>query len=151
MTYDANGNLASTTDARGKTISYTYDALNRKTGEYDGPSSASPQLASWVYDNSNNVSGVTDPVGQLTTETSYSGGNAYTLQQTGFNVFGESLGQTLTLPSAEGEPGRQLYPHPPVLLCHRAAAARHLPRLPRRRGAARRDRHPRVQLRVRPA
>ena len=102
MTYDPNGNLASTTDARGKTISYTYDALNRKTGEYDGPSSASPQLASWVYDNSNNVSGVTDPVGQLTTETSYSGGNAYKLQQTGFNVFGESLGQTLTLPLAEG-------------------------------------------------
>jgi RHS repeat-associated protein len=102
MTYDPDGNLASSTDARGKTISYTYDALNRKTGEYDGPSPASPQVASWVYDNSNNVSGVTDPVGQLTTETSYSGGNAYKLQQTGFNVFGESLGQTLTLPAAEG-------------------------------------------------
>jgi YD repeat-containing protein len=103
MTYDPDGNLASSTDARGKTISYSYDELNRKTGEYDGPSPASsPQLASWVYDNSNNVSGVTDPVGQLTTETSYSGGNTYTLQQTGFNVFGESLGQTLTLPAAEG-------------------------------------------------
>jgi YD repeat-containing protein len=72
MTYDPDGNLASATDARSKTISYTYDALNRKTGEYDGPSPSSPQLASWVYDNSNNVSGVTDPVGQLTTETSYS-------------------------------------------------------------------------------
>lgn len=33
---------------------------------------------------------------------SYSGGSAYTLQEKGFNVFGESLGETLTLPSAEG-------------------------------------------------
>ena len=55
-----------------------------------------------MYDNSNNVSGVTDPVGQLTTETSYSGGSAYTIQQKGFNVFGESLGETVTLPAAEG-------------------------------------------------
>jgi RHS repeat-associated protein len=102
MTYDNNGNLATTTDADGHTISYTYDALNRKTGEYDGPSSSSPPIATWVYDNSNNVSGVTDAIGQLTTETSYSGGNAYILQEKGFNVFGESLGETLTLPSAEG-------------------------------------------------
>jgi RHS repeat-associated protein len=102
MSYDNNGNLSATTDADGHTISYTYDALNRKTGEYDGPSSSSPPIATWVYDNSNNVAGVTDPIGQLTTETSYSGGNAYTLQQTGFNAFGESLGETLTLPAAEG-------------------------------------------------
>ena len=40
MTYDANGNLLQTTDARGNTISYTYDALSRKTGEYDGASAA---------------------------------------------------------------------------------------------------------------
>jgi RHS repeat-associated protein len=102
MSYDANGNLTGTTDADGHSITYTYDALNRKTGEYDGPSASSPQLASWVYDNSNNVAGVTDAIGQLTTETSYAGGNAYTIQQKGFNVFGESLGETVTLPSAEG-------------------------------------------------
>jgi RHS repeat-associated protein len=102
MSYDNNGNLTGTTDADGHTISYAYDALNRKTGEYDGPSTSSPQIASWVYDNSNNVAGVTDPIGQLTTETSYSGGNAYTIQQKGFNVFGESLGETVTLPSTEG-------------------------------------------------
>jgi RHS repeat-associated protein len=55
-----------------------------------------------VYDNSNNVAGVTNAIGELTTETSYSGGNAYTTQQKGFNVFGDSLGETVTLPSAEG-------------------------------------------------
>ena len=103
MTYDNDGNLTSTTDADGHTISYSYDALNRKTGEYDGPSASSPPIATWAYDNSNDaVSGMTDPIGQLTTETSYNDGNAYTLQQTGFNAFGESLGETLTLPAAEG-------------------------------------------------
>lgn len=107
MSYDAGGNLTSTTDADGHTISYAYDALSRKTAEYDG--ATSPQIASWVYDNSNNVAGVTDPIGQLTTETSYSGGNPYTIQQKAFNVvFGESTGETLTLiaatPSATGTP-----------------------------------------------
>jgi RHS repeat-associated protein len=103
MTYDNNGNLQTSTGADGHTISYSYDALNRKTGEYDGPSSSSPPIATWDYDNSNNaVSGMTDPIGQLTTETSYSGGQPYVLQQKGFNVFGESLGETETLPSTEG-------------------------------------------------
>jgi len=103
MTYDAGANLATTTGANGHTITYTYDALNRKTGEYDGPSTSSPQIAAWVYDNSNNaVAGMSDPAGHLTTETSYNGGNAYTIQQKGFNVFGEPRGETVTLPSAEG-------------------------------------------------
>jgi YD repeat-containing protein len=81
MTYDANGNLASATDADGHAISYAYDALNRKTGEYDGPSASSPQLASWTYDNASNVAGVSRPIGHLTTQTSYNAQNAYTIQQ----------------------------------------------------------------------
>ncbi len=53
-----------------------------------------------MYDNSNSVAGVTDPIGHLTTETAYWGGAAYTDQQKAFNVFGESLGETVTIPSA---------------------------------------------------
>ncbi|HSZ31648.1 MAG TPA: RHS repeat-associated core domain-containing protein, partial [Pseudonocardiaceae bacterium] len=106
LVYDGNGNVTQTTDARGDTISYTYDALNRKTGEYDsavGSQSSSNELASWTYDNSNNaVPGMSDPIGHLTAETAYWGGSAYTEQQTGFNVFGESLGETVTIPSSEG-------------------------------------------------
>ncbi len=102
MSYDANGNLTGSADAGGHSLTYAYDALNRKTAEYDGPSVASPQIASWVYDNSSGVAGVSDAVGQLTAETSYSGGNAYTVQQKAFSVFGESLGQIVTLPAAEG-------------------------------------------------
>jgi RHS repeat-associated protein len=108
MTYDGNGNLLQETNADGNTVSYTYDALSRKTAQYAAATSAqssSNETASWVYDNSNNVSGVTDPIGQLTTETSYSGGNAYTIQQTGFNVHGESLGETVTIPATSQDTG----------------------------------------------
>ena len=104
IVYDADGNPVQSTDARGKTISYTYDALSRKTAEYDAPTasqSSSNELDSWVYDNSNNaVSGMTDPIGKLTTETAFSGGAAYITQQKGFNAFGESLGETITIPSS---------------------------------------------------
>jgi len=107
MTYDADGNLLSSTDARGDTVSYTYDALDRKTAEYSATTagqSSSNELASWVYDNSNDaVAGMTDAIGQVTTETSYSGGNAYVIQSLGFNKFGESLGETVTIPSAAGD------------------------------------------------
>jgi RHS repeat-associated protein len=102
MTYDGDGNLLSSSDADGNTVSFTYDQLDRKTAEYAATTadqSASNELYSWVYDNSNKVSGVTDAVGQVTTETSYSGGNAFVIQQKGFNQFGESLGETVTIPS----------------------------------------------------
>jgi RHS repeat-associated protein len=109
MTYDGNGNLVQETSADGDTVSYVYDALNRKTAEYGaaaGSQSPSNEIASWAYDNSNGaVSGMKYAIGQLTTETSYSGGAAFTTQQTGFNVFGESLGETVTIPAVTGDTG----------------------------------------------
>jgi RHS repeat-associated protein len=106
MTYDGNGNLIQATDSRGKTTSYTYDQLGRKTGKYAAPvasQSAANQLAAWIYDNSNNaISGMRFPLGRLTTSIAYSGGLAYTAQQRNFNVFGKSLGQTVTIPATEG-------------------------------------------------
>ncbi|MGI5146828.1 polymorphic toxin-type HINT domain-containing protein [Plantactinospora sp. CA-294935] len=115
MSYDANDNLQQTTDARGKTLSFTYDALNRKTGEYAATltnQAPANQRAKWVYDNSNNVAGVTNPIGQLTTTTAYRDGHAYTTQQKAFNVFGNSLGATITIPDAEGAlAGSYVYGH----------------------------------------
>jgi RHS repeat-associated protein len=106
LQYDANGNVIQSTDARAKTISYTYDALNRKTGQYDAPytsHAASNQLASWAYDNSNGlVNGMTDPIGHLTTEDLYTSSGTYAVQQNGFNAFGESTGETITVPSGLG-------------------------------------------------
>ncbi|WBB96725.1 RHS repeat-associated core domain-containing protein [Solwaraspora sp. WMMA2080] len=106
MTYDGNGNLLQSTDSRGRTTSHTYDALNRKTGRYAATiASQTPanQLASWVYDNANNaIPNMRYPIGQLTTTTAYWDGNPYTTQQRGFNVFGKPIGQTVTIPTAEG-------------------------------------------------
>ncbi|CAM5696744.1 GIY-YIG domain-containing protein OS=Streptomyces canus OX=58343 GN=AQI96_40750 PE=4 SV=1 [Streptomyces canus] len=111
MTYDADGNLLQSKDSRGAYVSYTYDALDRKTGQYAATTAAqtayastsSPgnQTAAWVYDNANAaISGMTYPVGHVTTATSYSGGNAYVQQAVNFNVFGESLGEETIVPSA---------------------------------------------------
>ncbi|TFV30078.1 hypothetical protein E4K10_47630 [Streptomyces sp. T1317-0309] len=66
MLYDTAGNLTQTTDSRGKTVSYTYDVLNRKTGQYAStvaaqtPGASGNQTAAWTYDNDNAVSGVTN-------------------------------------------------------------------------------------------
>ena len=111
MTYDADGNLLQTKDSRGDYVSFTYDALDRKTGTYAAAtadqvayaSTSSPgnQTAAWVYDNANTaISGMTYPVGHVTTATSYSGGYAYVQQAVNFNVFGESLGEETIIPSA---------------------------------------------------
>ena len=108
LKYDGAGNLVEATDALAKTTSFTYDALNRKTAAFDSTvagqqaGAGGNQLGAWVYDNTNSVSGVTHAAGQLTTETTYLNGAAYTTQQTNFNIFGESLGATVTIPSTEG-------------------------------------------------
>ncbi|MEV6546328.1 RHS repeat-associated core domain-containing protein [Streptomyces sp. NPDC051665] len=114
MAYDADGNLLQTQDSRGEYVSYTYDALDRKTGQYAAATAAqvaytstsSPgnQTASWVYDNADSaISGMTYPVGHVTTATSYNGGYAYVQQAVNFNVFGESLGEeTIIPPGAQG-------------------------------------------------
>lgn len=106
LSYDADGNLTQTTDSRSDTVSYTYDVLNRKTGEYASTTDAQSagasgnQIAAWVYDNDNTaVTSMTNPVGHVTTATSYTGGYAYVTQALGFNVYGESLGETVTIPS----------------------------------------------------
>lgn len=63
--FDAAGNVATTTDARGTTISYTYDALNRRT------SATYPTAAdnvSWRYDEPDSTTGCVGsfPIGRLT-------------------------------------------------------------------------------------
>ncbi|WP_371493453.1 hypothetical protein OG871_39150 [Kitasatospora sp. NBC_00374] len=104
MQYDPAGNLIQTTDSRGKTVSSTYDVLNRKTATYTAPVTGQTdanKIAAWVYDNDNNaVASMGYPIGHATTTTSYSGGAAYVTQSLGFNKFGESLGDTITIPSA---------------------------------------------------
>ncbi|MEU4155633.1 RHS repeat-associated core domain-containing protein [Actinoplanes sp. NPDC026670] len=106
MIYDANGNLRESTDSRGKTTSSTYDGLNRPTGTYASAFAAQTsgnQLTKLVYDNSNGAMTNTAFVkGKLTTAISYVGGQEYKVQARGFNVFGGSTSETVTIPAVEG-------------------------------------------------
>jgi RHS repeat-associated protein len=69
QTYDDAGNVLTSTDARGDTLAYSYDALNRKVAEYKDSSGASGTLlAGWSYD--------TAKKGQLASSISYSGSTA---------------------------------------------------------------------------
>ncbi|MER7005822.1 hypothetical protein ABT297_22660 [Dactylosporangium sp. NPDC000555] len=101
--YDNAGNLTQVTDSRLKLTSFKYDALNRKTSAYDAPvatQASSNQVAAWVYDNSDSaVTGMKYPIGHLTSATTYWSGNPYKIQYKNFNVFGESLAETVTIPS----------------------------------------------------
>jgi RHS repeat-associated protein len=116
MRYDLGGNLTQSTDSRGRTISYTYDALDRRTGTFASALAAQQpadvvagttgnQLSKWVYDNANGIAGVTHALGRLTTSYAFAGGSTYATQQTDFNVFGSSLGTSVTIPATEGALG----------------------------------------------
>jgi RHS repeat-associated protein len=105
--FDNDGQLVETQDSRGKYVSYTYDALGRKTGQYassqadqkDGPTGN--QIAGWIYDNVNAaIPDMTYPIGHATTLVSYNAGNTFTTQYTNFNAFGESLGEQYTIPAS---------------------------------------------------
>jgi RHS repeat-associated protein len=113
MTYDGAGNLLQYTDSRGKTTSYSYDTLSRRVGAFTAAADAQilanaqtgttgNQIAAWVYDNSTNVANLTHAIGKLSATVSYQDGHAYTEQQTDFNIFGESLGTSVTIPAADG-------------------------------------------------
>ncbi|MFE9429026.1 RHS repeat-associated core domain-containing protein [Kitasatospora sp. NPDC006697] len=113
--YDAVGNVLQSTDSAGHTTSYTYDALNRKTASYDAtvPNQArGNEIASWTYDNSDNgVPGMTNPLGRLTAQASYTPAGTFTEQVQGFNVFGESTGETYTVPGTNALAGTYSYVH----------------------------------------
>ncbi|WP_203924604.1 polymorphic toxin-type HINT domain-containing protein [Rugosimonospora africana] len=94
-TYDNNGNVLTATDARSNTISYSYDPLNRKTFEYDGPDETAPKLAEWHYDSTDIVNGI----GQLSSETSYSGTTPYTSTISGYSNRYLPLETTITIPT----------------------------------------------------
>jgi RHS repeat-associated protein len=106
MRYDGAGNLVETTDSRGRTTSFTYDKINRKTAHHAAALSAQStgnRLATWVYDNDNlAVATMTNPIGKLTTSTAFRNGAEYRTQWTGFNAFGSSTGETVTIPATEG-------------------------------------------------
>ncbi len=97
-TYDADGNVLSVTDPMSNVLTFKYDALGRKTSEYNstpGVPGEPVELASWAYD--------TLEKGQLTSSTSYdSSGEAYTEAVTGYNAAYQPTGTQLTVPADAG-------------------------------------------------
>ena len=111
---DDAGLLLDTVDGRGRVLAYTYDALNRKTGEFDGgtitdrttlPSvwagdvaNAANQLAGWTFDPAGNN-------GQPDASIRYVGGNPgsqYTQQVTGYDADYRPLSTKVIIPQSEG-------------------------------------------------
>lgn len=90
--YDLAGQVSSTTDARGQTLAYAYDALGRKTAEYSG-SITGTKLASWLWD--------TLQAGRLTNKTRYTPAGNYITGTTGYDGAGNPTSQLTVIPANE--------------------------------------------------
>jgi YD repeat-containing protein len=88
-TYDANGNVETVRDGNNVTVTTTYDALNRPIQTTQGTT----VLTKSTYDKA------TGGKGLPATQTSYSGGHAYTTAITGYDVRGRATGETVTVPA----------------------------------------------------
>ncbi|MCW4384189.1 polymorphic toxin-type HINT domain-containing protein [Salinibacterium sp. SYSU T00001] len=95
-TYDVLGRIATTTNGNGQMLAYTYDALGRTTSLRDGSGTGNIRIA-WRYDQATGPGGA--PVlGQVSSATRYSDGNAYTTTIPRYDAANRPLATTLTLP-----------------------------------------------------
>ncbi|MGV8973118.1 MAG: RHS repeat domain-containing protein [Rhodoglobus sp.] len=92
-TYDNAGQVTSTTNGRGQVLAYVRDRLGRPTELHDATTTGALR-AKWVYD--------TLSKGQLTSSTRYAAGASYTTATTGYDDGYRPLGETLTIPAADG-------------------------------------------------
>ncbi|MEC3996358.1 RHS repeat-associated core domain-containing protein [Actinacidiphila sp. DG2A-62] len=100
QTYDADGRLATVTDARKVTLSYDYDLIGRKTAEHSvtAPSTTPKLEAAWTYDS------IKGDLGQPVASTRYVDGDAakaYTSAIGSYDVGYRPTKVTLTLPTSE--------------------------------------------------
>jgi RHS repeat-associated protein len=93
-TYDDADRLVSTKDARGQSLFYDYDILDRKTAVHSG-SPTGPVLMSWKYD--------TLGKNLLTSSTRFVNGNAYESAVTGYDDLNRPTGTRVTIPASEGK------------------------------------------------
>ncbi|GII65213.1 hypothetical protein Skr01_52980 [Sphaerisporangium krabiense] len=105
-TYNDKNDLVTTiTDARDSSLFFTYDALARRTAEYEGTSAAGTKLAEWTFDE---LPDGTVVKGQPTGSTRYvknattGAMDAYTSAVTGFDEAYRPTGTQTVIPAAEG-------------------------------------------------
>jgi RHS repeat-associated protein len=94
--YDNADRTTSGKDARGITLAYSYDALNRKTGTYLDRVGGT-QLAGWTYDTAFNGKG------QPATATRFVGGRAFTSSVLNYTPLYQPTETSLTVPAADRE------------------------------------------------
>ncbi len=107
-TYDANSNPVTTKDAAtttGVTTTTVYDAVNRPTQIWAGPAGTGTQLAGYAYDSTT----ISNGLGHLASQTTYTGGKTYTQAATGYDVRGRPLGTTWTFPALGGKATTSTY------------------------------------------
>ena len=101
--YDGDGNLTRSADPAGTVLTYKYDPLGRRTGEYNDTSGTPVPLDSWTYDKAPLNDGPADALGYPSSDTSYdSSGAAYTETITGYNTEYEPTGTSESIPSDQG-------------------------------------------------
>ncbi len=118
FTYNDADELATTTDARGKTLAYVYDRLGRKVATHEG-SADGPKLAEWQYDKL--------AKGHLNASIRYVDGQAYKAEINAIDADDRTLRQTVTIPAREGKLAGSVPPQHPL----------HARRLRSSRGASR--------------
>ncbi|WP_229070829.1 polymorphic toxin-type HINT domain-containing protein [Actinoplanes sp. DH11] len=91
--YDDAGNITTSKDARGTTLTHTYDLIGRKLST--SKPAANFKLAAWTYD--------TLRIGKPSSSSRFVSGvsGSYTVAVTGYTTLGNPLGQTITLPGVE--------------------------------------------------
>ncbi|MFC0109600.1 RHS repeat-associated core domain-containing protein [Kibdelosporangium aridum] len=94
-TFDDVNKLIKQKDARGKTVAYSYDGLDRKTGVYAEEVTGKP-LAEWTYDTA--IKGV----GKMASSTRWVGENAYTRKVLSYNPLYLPTESSVTIPASEG-------------------------------------------------
>jgi RHS repeat-associated protein len=92
-TYDDAGQVLTVTDARGETLANVYDNLGRRVQLRDDTPTGALR-ASWAYD--------TLAKGQPTSSTRYESNAAYVTAVTAYDDGYRPLGQSVTIPNAEG-------------------------------------------------
>ncbi|MCN0154004.1 RHS repeat-associated core domain-containing protein [Salinispora arenicola] len=95
-TYDAAGNITTSTGSGRSPLAYTYDELGRKTSVRDD-TPAGTTRAEWEYDT------LPNGIGKLAAAIRYTDGEPYTSQVNAYDAYGRPTSTSLVLPDSQSE------------------------------------------------
>lgn len=95
-TYDAAGNITTSTGSGRSPIAYTYDELGRNTSVRDDTTSGNIRVE-WEYDT------LPNGIGKLTAATRYTNGDPYTSRVDAYDAYGRPTSTSVVLPDTQSE------------------------------------------------